>query len=298
MILMAISCFQKKFSEGIAVFIDFEQTFDAKYATSLGVDLERLLLVSPTHGEQGIDLLNEALKFKVDIFIGVDSLAAIVSTSTMEVDAEKAQVGVQARMINRMVAVCNARMKRSLSDSSAPTTTVVLLNQEREKVGVMFGDPTTTPGGKGKNFFSSVRLRLFVADGKANRVYIGKERQGVKKQVLVGRIFSFSAVKNKVGGDPFADGEYTYYVRPHKGYPAFSINNADALMEYGRYYGQIKLAKEGKKVAFQYSDLSATDEDDFKQLLIDTPEASEALREDILAAMRNDSDDDGEEVTE
>lgn len=240
------------------------------------------------------------MKLKVDLLFVVDSIAAIVATSTMEVDAEKAQIGVQARMVNRMVAVANARMKRNLADSNAPSTTVIFLNQEREKVGVMFGDPTTTPGGKGKNFFTSVRVRLFVADGKANRVYVEHEVTGVKKKKLVARIFSFSAIKNKVGGDPFAEGEYIYYVRNYKGHAAFTYDNVEALMEYGRYYEVIKLraVKKGKtsKVVFFYSGLEAG-EDTFKEELLNDDEMCRSLREDILAAISADKDN-GTEVLE
>lgn len=281
-LLKTIAEFHKQFPEGVAAFIDFEHTFERSYAEALGVDCSRVLLIDPNDGEQGINLLFELLQLGLDILIGVDSIAAIVATSTMEADAEKAQVGVQARLVNRMLAVCNARMKRRLDKPDAPTTTVILLNQIREKVGVMFGDPTTTPGGLGKNFFCSMRLRLYVADGKANREYVETERQGVKKSTLVARKFSFQAVKNKCGGDPFAEGEYMYYVRPHRGYSAFSLDNADAIIEYGRFHEVITLRLGKKKSScLAYNEVELP-EDAFREKLIEDADFAAELRTAIL----------------
>lgn len=142
-VLSSIAQFQKKYKNGIAVLIDFERTFDPNYAKNLGVNIDYLLVISPDHAEQGADALNDILQSnKLHVYVAVDSLAAMTPTSTMEISAEKAEVGVQARLINRMMAKCNMRMKRNLSDPDYPTTTVVFVNQERQKVGVMFGDPT------------------------------------------------------------------------------------------------------------------------------------------------------------
>lgn len=139
LLLSSMAQFQKKYPDGLCVLVDFEKTFDLAYSIRLGVDPDRLLIILPDFGEQGVDMIKAALSQPVHVYVGVDSIAAIVASSTMEKSAGDAEVGVQARIINRMVAVCNARSKRSLSDSDFPTTTIVYLNQIREKVGVMFG---------------------------------------------------------------------------------------------------------------------------------------------------------------
>lgn len=139
LLLTAMAAFQRKYPDGLCVLVDFEKTYDLAYSIRLGIDPDRLLIILPDFGEQGVDMVKEALSQPVHIFIGIDSIAAIVASSTMEKSAGDAEVGVQARIINRMVAVCNSRSKRSFSDADFPTTTIVYLNQIRSKVGVMFG---------------------------------------------------------------------------------------------------------------------------------------------------------------
>jgi len=245
LLLTAMASFQRKYSNGICVLVDFEKTYDPDYATRLGLDQDRTLIILPDFGEQGVDMIKEVLSQPVHIFIGVDSIAAIVASSTMEHSADKAEIGVQARIINRMVAVCNARSKRSLTDPDYPTTTIVFLNQIREKVGVMFGSPETTPGGRGKNFFASLRLRLFSSNSKANKIVATKSVDGIEKQILVGKVISFEVVKTKTGSSPNEIGEYKYYVRKNGIYPAWTYDNLDGLFEYGVFHKLIEVTSDG-----------------------------------------------------
>ena len=300
---MLMSCFaqfQKKYVNGICALFDFERTFDPSYALNLGVDITRLIVISPDNAEQGADILNDILQSKeVHVLIGVDSIAAMTPTSTLEVAAEKAEVGTQARMINRVMSKCNARMKRNLADPDYPTTTVIFINQLREKVGVMFGNPETTPGGKGKDFYCSVRLRLFSSGASKKKVNAKLTIGGISKEILLARITSFEVVKNKSGGVPFEDGEYRYHVKAHKGYKAWTFDNEDALFDLGRFHGLIKFTKAG----FTYKDVAAKQEFRFIDQLRSKPDTAKELYDEILVSLKKFNegelpDSDGEIVEE
>jgi recombination protein RecA len=283
LILSCIAQFQRKYPEGVAALVDYERSFDPSYATLLGVDLDRLLVVNPDDGEQGADMLNDIVQAKTDLFVGVDSIAAMTPSSTLEVSAEKAEVGTQARLVNRLMAKCNARMKRNLVEEDYPTTTVIFSNQLREKVGVMFGNPETTPGGKGKNFFTSVRIRLSSSGSNDNKIEVPTTVGGVKKDVLVARVIKFSIVKNKTGGTPFEDGEFKYFIKPYRGYPAWSFDNEDALFEFGRFHGVIKVTGGNH---FTYGKISTKQPHKFVQDLRADPDIAEELYQEIMVKVR------------
>ena len=245
LILKTIAKFQQSYPQGVAVLIDLERSFDPVYCKALHIDLRKLIVISPDQGEQASDMLDEVLKLNVDLFIAVDSIAAMTPTITVENSAQKVGVGDHPRLINKVFARCNARMKRNLVDKDAPTVTVVFLNQEREKVGILFGDSSTTPGGKGKNFFSSVRLKLFTSGANAKKIVEAVTRNGVTRQVTIAKITSFQVVKNKAGGKPFEEGEFTYYVTPTSVHRQFEYDDAEALFAAGRFYGHIKTTPMG-----------------------------------------------------
>lgn len=283
LILCCIASFQRKYPNGLAGLIDYERSFDPNYAKLLGVDLTRLLVVNPDDGEQGADMLNDMVQAKTDILMGVDSIAAMTPISTLSVSADKAEVGVHPRLVNRLMAKCNARMKRNLIEEDYPTTTVIFSNQLREKVGVMFGNPETTPGGKAKNFFTSIRLRLSSSGAADNKIEVPMTVGGVQKSILVGRITKFTVVKNKTGGTPFEDGEYKYFIKPYKGYPAWSFDNEDALFEYGRFHEIIKMGQGGQ---FMYGKIATKQPHRFIAELRSHPALAKKLYEEIMVAVR------------
>lgn len=299
MLYSAIAQFQKDHPKGLAAVVDFERSFDANYVSNLGVDLDRLFVINPDDGEQGADMLNDVLLAQTDILVGVDSIAAMTPISTLDVSAEKAEVGVHPRLINRAMAKCNARMKRNLIDPDFPTTTVIWINQLREKVGVMFGNPETTPGGKAKNFFTSVRVRLGSSAASDNKIEVKKNIGGVERDVLVGRVFKFSIAKNKCGGTPFEDGAFSYFIKPYKCYPAWSFDNEDALFEYGRFHGVIKVRQESKGgVTFSYKDISTKMPHLFVQALKEDEEVANELYEEIMTAVKKFNSGEDEQVAD
>lgn len=284
LLLKAIASFQRKYKNGVCALFDYERTFDPVYAQLLGVNLARLLVFNPDQAEQGADMMNDLLLNKqVPILIGVDSLAAMTPTSTLDVSAEKAEVGVQARLINRLMAKCNTRMKRNLKDPNFPTTTVIFLNQQREKVGVMFGDPTTTPGGVGKNYYCSVRIKLFSSGASKKKISEKIKIGGFEKEILFARVTSFEVIKNKAGGVPFEDGEYRYFIKPYKGYVPFTYDNEDALYELGRFHGLIAVKP---KQGFVYRNVTGGKEHLFIANLRKNQATAELLYNEILLALK------------
>lgn len=229
----------------------------------------------------------------------------MVPTAEVERSTNESLVGAHPRLVNKTMRICTARMKRNLADVNYPTTTVLFLNQTREKIGVMFGDPETTPGGKGKNFFAGVRLRLFASLSKKNRIIVKQVVNGVTRSELVARKIAFNVIKNKCGGIPFEAGELMYYVKAYKGNPAWTFDNELALFDMGRYYRLIEMTPKGQ---YRYQTLSgdviqAKRPADWISALRNDPEAYDQLYTEIMEQVNNANkgvlvDSDNESVTE
>jgi len=175
--LHAIAEVQKK--GGRAAFIDAEHALDPVYARNLGVDIDQLLLSQPDTGEQALDICEALVKSEAIDIIVIDSVAALVPQAEIEGEMGDAHVGLQARLMSQAL--------RKLSGSLNKTkTTAIFINQLREKVGVMFGNPETTPGGRALKFYSSIRLEV----RRAEAIKMGENVIGNKTNVKV--------VKNKV----------------------------------------------------------------------------------------------------
>ncbi len=175
--LHAIAEVQKK--GGRAAFIDAEHALDPVYAKNLGVDLDELLLSQPDTGEQALDICEALVRSEIIDLVVIDSVAALVPQAEIEGEMGDAHVGLQARLMSQAL--------RKLSGTLNKTkTTAIFINQLREKVGVMFGNPETTPGGRALKFYSSIRLEV----RRAEQIKQGDKVSGNKTNVKV--------VKNKV----------------------------------------------------------------------------------------------------
>lgn len=175
--LHAIAAAQK--AGGRAAFIDAEHALDPKYAKALGVNIDELLLSQPDTGEQALEIADALIKSGAISIVVVDSVAALVPQAEIDGEIGDSHVGLQARMMSQAM--------RKLSGSINKTkTTAIFINQLREKVGVLFGNPEVTPGGRALKFYSSVRLDV----RKKDPIKIGENIIGNKTQVKV--------VKNKV----------------------------------------------------------------------------------------------------
>ncbi len=168
---------------GIAAFIDAEHALDPAYAAALGVNIDELLLSQPDSGEQGLEIAGKLIDSGAVDLVVVDSVAALVPRAEIDGDIGDNHVGLQARMMSQAM--------RKLSASINKTKTIaIFINQLREKVGVMFGNPETTPGGRALKFYASVRL-----DVRGTTQIKGT---GDQKDSSIGKDTKIKVVKNKV----------------------------------------------------------------------------------------------------
>ncbi|MFC1510803.1 recombinase RecA [Candidatus Margulisiibacteriota bacterium] len=240
--LHAIAEAQKR--GGVAAFIDAEHALEPLYAKKLGVDVNNLLISQPDYGEQGLEIAETLIRSGAIDIIVVDSVAALVPKKEIEGDMGDAQMGLQARLMSQALRKLTAVISKS-------KTVMVFINQLRQKIGVMFGNPETTPGGRALKFYSSVRLDVrSIEKIKENNLIIGT-RVRVK------------VVKNKVA-PPFREATF---VNIHgqgllreadileQAVKLEIANKSGAWYSYGGeklgqgFEGTIKYLKESKKIA-------------------------------------------------
>jgi len=173
---------------GVAVFIDAEHALDPKYAKALGVDVENLYISQPDYGEQALEIAESLINSGAVDVIVVDSVAALVPRDELEGEMGEAQVGKQARLMSQALRKLKGIVHKS-------NTALIFINQIREKIGVMFGNPETTPGGRALKFFSDMRLEV----RRTGEIKEGNERKGYRVKVKV--------VKNKLA-PPFQEAEF------------------------------------------------------------------------------------------
>ncbi|KAF0134955.1 MAG: recombination protein RecA [Candidatus Saganbacteria bacterium] len=173
---------------GTAAFIDAEHAMDPKYAKKLGVDVDNLLISQPDYGEQGLEICETLIRSGALDVIVIDSVAALVPKAEIEGDMGDPQMGLQARLMSQALRKLTAVVSKS-------KTVLIFINQLREKIGIVFGSPETTPGGRALKFYSSVRL-----DVRAQE----KIKDGDK---IIGTRVKVKVVKNKVA-PPFRDSSF------------------------------------------------------------------------------------------
>ncbi|MBI3998492.1 MAG: recombinase RecA [Armatimonadetes bacterium] len=172
---------------GVAAFIDAEHALDPTYARAVGMDVDNLLLSQPDSGEQALEIAETLVRSGALDVIVVDSVAALVPRAELEGEMGDAHVGLQARLMSQA-------LRKLVGTISKSRTTVVFINQIREKIGVMFGNPETTTGGRALKFYASIRMEI----RKTENLKSGDEVKGMRARVKV--------VKNKLA-PPFRDAE-------------------------------------------------------------------------------------------
>jgi recombination protein RecA len=200
-------------SGGVAAYIDAEHALDTEYAAKLGVDVENLLVSQPDTGEQALEICEILVRSGAVDVIVIDSVAALVPKAEIEGDMGDSHVGLQARLMSQALRKLTGAIARS-------KTSVIFINQLREKIGVMFGNPETTTGGKALKFYASVRLDI-------RRIGPVKEKEDV-----VGSHVRVKVVKNKVA-PPFKQAEFDIMY-------AEGISHTSLLVDIGAENGIIE----------------------------------------------------------
>ena len=232
---------------GIAAFIDAEHAFDRFYAAKLGVDVDNLWISQPDNGEQALEIADQLIRSSAIDIIVIDSVAALTPKKEIEGDMGDNAVGLQARLMSQA-------LRKLTSTVSKTNTTCIFINQLREKIGVLFGNPETTTGGNALKFYSSVRLDI-------RRVTSIKDGDQV-----IGNQVRVKIVKNKVA-PPFRKAEFEITFGE-------GISKIGELLDLGVEYGIIQ--KSGSWFSYKNSRL-AQGRDATKALLKDNPELCEEL---------------------
>ncbi|MDR0907970.1 MAG: recombinase RecA [Rikenellaceae bacterium] len=241
---------------GIAAFIDAEHAFDSTYAQKLGIDIENLLISQPDNGEQALEIADSLIRSGAIDIIVIDSVAALTPKSEIEGDMGESKMGLQARLMSQAL--------RKLTGSISKTKTVcIFINQLRDKIGVVYGNPETTTGGNALKFYASVRIDI----RKASTIKDGEEQLGNHVKVKV--------VKNKVA-PPFRKAEFDIMFGE-------GISRIGEIVDLGVEYGIIKKAGSW----FSYGDRKlAQGRDAVKDLFDKEPELAAEIEAKVREAMK------------
>ena len=243
---------------GIAAFIDAEHAFDRFYAAKLGVDVDNLLISQPDNGEQALEIAEQLIRSSAIDIIVVDSVAALTPKAEIEGDMGDNKVGLQARLMSQALRKLTAAVSKT-------RTTCIFINQLREKIGVMFGNPETTTGGNALKFYASVRLDI-------------RGSQAIKNgDEVIGKQTKVKVVKNKVA-PPFRRAEFDIMFGE-------GISRAGEIIDLGAELGIIK--KSGSWFSYNETKI-AQGRDAAKQVILDNPELAEELEGLIFAELRKD----------
>ncbi len=245
---------------GIAAFIDMEHALDPLYAEAIGVDVDNLLISQPDTGEQALEIVETLVRSGAIDVIVIDSVAALVPRAEIEGDMGDASMGMQARLMSQALRKLSGAIKQT-------NTAVIFTNQLRQKIGVMFGNPETTPGGLALKFYASVRMDI----RRIQAIKAGTEIIGNRTRVKV--------VKNKVA-PPFRQAEFDILYGEgisREGDILDLAVNLDILTKRGAYYsyGDMRLGQGREKVKHflrEHPDLMAELEDLIRDTLLGTEE--------------------------
>ncbi|PXX96128.1 recombinase RecA [Marinifilum breve] len=242
---------------GICAIIDAEHAFDRFYAEKLGVDTENLLISQPDNGEQALEIADQLIRSSAIDLVVVDSVAALTPKAEIEGEMGDSKMGLQARLMSQALRKLTANINKT-------NTTCIFINQLREKIGVMFGNPETTTGGNALKFYASVRLDI----RRIGQIKDGDEVNGNHTRVKV--------IKNKVA-PPFRKAEFDIMYGE-------GISKTGEIIDLGVDYNIIK--KSGSW--FSYGDTKlGQGREAVKNLINDNPELAEELENKIIDAINN-----------
>ena len=242
---------------GIAAFIDAEHAFDAGYAKKLGIDVENLIISQPDNGEQALEIADNLIRSGAIDIVVIDSVAALTPKAEIEGEMGDSKMGLHARLMSQALRKLTATISRT-------KCTVIFINQLREKIGVVFGNPETTTGGNALKFYASVRIDI---RRSGSPIKVGEDAVGNRVKVKI--------VKNKVA-PPFKNTEFDIMYGE-------GISKVGEILDLGVEFDIVK--KSGSW--FSYGDTKlGQGRDAVKELLKDNPELLEELAEKIKVAIK------------
>ena len=241
---------------GIAAIIDAEHAFDRFYAEKLGVDTNNLLIAQPDCGEQALDIADELIRSSAVDLVVIDSVAALTPKAEIEGEMGDNKVGLQARLMSQALRKLTATINKT-------QTTCIFINQLREKIGVMFGNPETTPGGNALKFYASVRLDIRK---------IGQIKDGDN---VIGNQVRVKVIKNKVA-PPFRKAEFDLMFNE-------GISKVGELIDLGVENGV--LTKSGSFYSYEGTKL-AQGRDAAKNVLRENPDLAEEIEAKVFEALK------------
>ena len=240
---------------GIAAIIDAEHAFDRFYAEKLGVDVNNLLISQPDNGEQALEIADQLIRSSAIDIIVLDSVAALTPKAEIEGEMGENKVGLQARLMSQA-------LRKLTSTISKTNTTCIIINQLREKIGVMFGNPETTTGGNALKFYSSVRLDI----RRVSQIKDGED--------VLGNLVRVKVVKNKVA-PPFRKAEFEIMFGE-------GISRAGEVLDLATARGIVK--KSGSW--FSYNDTKlGQGRDAVKRIIEDNPELCEEIEAQVRESL-------------
>ena len=242
---------QTQKNKGVAAFVDAEHAFDPAYAKIIGVNLDDLLISQPDTGEQALEIVEALVRSNAVDLIVIDSVAALTPRAEIEGEMGESQIGLQARLMSQALRKLTAAISKS-------NTCVVFINQIREKIGVMFGSPETTPGGRALKFYSSVRIDL--------RRIATISNQGT----VIGSRVKAKIVKNKVA-PPFKSAEFEIIYSE-------GVSKVGALIDAAQECGLIK--KSGSWFSYENRNL-AQGREQLRKILKEDTELQLKIEEEV-----------------
>ena len=241
---------------GIAAIVDAEHAFDRFYAQKLGVDVENLLISQPDNGEQALEIVDQLIRSGALDIVVIDSVAALTPKAEIEGDMGDSRMGLQARLMSQALRKLTAIIGRT-------NTTVIFINQLREKIGVLFGNPETTTGGNALKFYASIRLDV----RRIGQIKNGEDVIGNRTRVKV--------VKNKVS-PPFKKAEFDLMY-------GLGISKTGEVLDLASELNIVK--KSG--AWYSYGDTKlAQGRENAKQVIEDNPELFEELKAAVIAKLK------------
>ncbi len=240
---------------GNAAFIDAEHALDPKYAGNLGVDIENLIVSQPDYGEQALEIAQALVNSQAVDVIVIDSVAALTPKAEIEGEMGDSHMGLHARMMSQALRKLTASVSRA-------NTCLIFINQLREKIGVMFGNPETTTGGRALKFYASIRAEV-------------RRMTAIKDgDVVIGNRTKVKIVKNKVAA-PFREAELDIFYG--KG-----ISRESDILDLGAQHGVIE--KSGSWYSYK-GERVGQGRENARQVLIDRPELRQTMETDLRQAM-------------